>query len=76
MGDEQVKRGQEWTPKRTGWSPNVRVMAVVDGYVMYRMLGCFPDVHITEDFVRHFRMVTMEKREKPTQPHERLGNNR
>ena len=53
---KEVRRGQVWAPIK-GPGGNVRVMNVVDGYVMYRIPTGFPLVHGAGDFVRHFRRV-------------------
>lgn len=48
----EVKRGQKW---RGPYHDTVKVMAVADGYVMFRYPHCIPGVLSLKEFTRRFK---------------------
>lgn len=62
---DSIKRGQAWEPSDRGSRhfPRkiVRVMGVVDGYVVHRVKGCMPGITFWKDFVvNHARMQAFD----------------
>ena len=59
---ERVEKGQRWIRKRD--MATVRVMGVVDGYVVVRIPSCVPFLVGMKDFLSEYDEAVSYKREE------------
>lgn len=61
--DQEVKAKQFWRRKSTG--QQVRVLGVVEGYVVARVKGCGPFLYGRKDFEKDFDLLYIASAERP-----------
>lgn len=67
MEDVEIKPKQCW--QHRSYEHTVRIMAVVDGWIMFRRKGCVPDVMLAREFEKKYRLnPQIKKNGKGTNP--------
>lgn len=57
MKEESPEKGQKWRRKSDG--SIVRIMGIVENYLMYRRAGCSPGLSLIKDFLRNFERANI-----------------